>query len=160
MDPTHLFSLEEKMVIFPRKVACHGLLFEFGEEFSFLTVYIYIYICFSEKKASAFFTTDLRGSLQVGRSGDVSKIMWKNPTSITNLRQSIKSTARWCYQACLFTKKILEGEDVPCWRTCVLSFDSLDGQQTHEILSCTYTGLLGYNPSYGNCLGNPVTLPM
>lgn len=50
MDPTHLFSLEEKMVIFPRKVACHGLLFEFGEEFSFLTVYIYIYIFVSQKK--------------------------------------------------------------------------------------------------------------
>ena len=42
--PPTFFSLEEKMVMFPWKVAYHGSLFEFGEEFSFLTVY------FSQKK--------------------------------------------------------------------------------------------------------------
>ena len=123
-------------------------------------------IFFSEKKTSAFFATDLRGSLQVGRSGDVSKISGKKTTPIMNLRQLevLRSYSRWCFQACLFTKKIVEGEDVPCWRTCVLSFDSLGGQQndtwswtSHEILSCTYTGLLGYNPSYGKWLCNPIT---
>ena len=37
-------------------------------------------------------------------------------------------------------QKLLEGEDVPCWRKCLLSFDSLGGQQndtrswtSHEI---------------------------
>ena len=51
------FSLEEKMVMFPWKVAYHGLLFEFGEEFSFLTVYV------SQKKGFCMFTSDLHGSL-------------------------------------------------------------------------------------------------
>lgn len=68
MDPTHLFFLGREDADFAR-CAYHGLLFEFGEEFSCLTLF------FSEKKCCCIFTTDLPHSLQVSRSGSVSKIM-------------------------------------------------------------------------------------